>query len=275
MSPAGGIPSGWSRAVGLRSKPSDVVAEVTSRVKGALAVRSSKIWSTTVEVPHRPPSYEAYLEFLQGVAAFGPGTYPEAERHFRRALRLDPGYVDAAAVVRQRVGSATRADSPRPTRSSGSCEEPTAYSQATPAEQAAVRYGRAELDGNLRGALAAASDWARLVPFSGELLHAGSQRNETSTTLARPSSRCHGFVSRTCPATVGPGASWFLDTRASVHHELGEYDKELEVARLGQQHYPGVAAFFAAEIRASRGFRTRRRGRRDRRARRTGRGELE
>jgi tetratricopeptide (TPR) repeat protein len=36
-----------------------------------------------------------------------------------------------------------------------------------------------------------------------------------------------------------------------VHHELGEYDKELEVARLGQQHYRGVAAFFAAEIRAS------------------------
>jgi tetratricopeptide (TPR) repeat protein len=52
------------------------------------------------------------------------------------------------------------------------------------------------------------------------------------------------------PIEMGPGASWYLDTRASVHHELGEYDKELEVARLGQQHYRGVAAFFAAEIRA-------------------------
>jgi tetratricopeptide (TPR) repeat protein len=51
------------------------------------------------------------------------------------------------------------------------------------------------------------------------------------------------------PYQQGSGASWHLSTLALIHHEVGEYGKELDAARLGQQHYPGVTAFFAAEIR--------------------------
>ena len=197
---AGGGTVGLEPAVGLRSKPSDVVAEVTSRVKGALAVRSSKIWSTTVEVA-RPPSYEAYLEFLQGVAVHGAGTYPQAERHFRRALELDPGYVEPRAwlvnalAVQGKFAEADEALRP--------VEEPTAFGEATPAEQAAIRYLRAEFDGNLRGALAAAIRLGASRAVSRELLHAGSRGIAHQPPSRGASSHCHEFASRTRPRRAG------------------------------------------------------------------------
>ena len=129
-------------------------------------------------------------------------------------------------------------------------EEPTAYSQATPAEQAAVRLARARLDGNLRGAVAAASDGARLGPSPASFYMLGLRERDFHHPRAAIEALSRIRV-EDMPYEMGPGASWYLDTRASVHHELGEYDKELDVARLGQQHYRGVAAFFAAEMRAN------------------------
>jgi tetratricopeptide (TPR) repeat protein len=241
--PGGGI-AGLEPTVGLRSKPSDVVAEVTSRVKGALAVRSSKIWSTTVEMA-RPPSYEAYLEFLQGVAAHGPGTYPQAERHFRRALELDPGYVEPrgwlvnALATQGKFAEADEALRP--------VEEPTAFGEATPAEQAAIRYVRAELDGNLRGGLAAASDWARLAPFLESFYALGRAESRFNHPRAALESLSRIRV-EDAPAASGPNAYSFLSLRTAQYHQLGEYAKQLEDARLGQKSYPTAPAFFYAEV---------------------------
>ena len=199
-------------------------------------------------MPYRAPSYEAYLELTRAVAAFGPASYPDAERHLRRSLLLDPGYMFAAhwlwALLDNHGRFAEADDVLR------SCEESTAYSQATPVDQAVVRLARARLDGNLRGAVAAASDGARLGPSPASFYMLGLRERDFHHPRAAIEALSRIRV-EDMPYEMGPGAWWYLDTRASVHHELGEYDKELEVARLGQQHYRGVAAFFAAEIRAS------------------------
>jgi tetratricopeptide (TPR) repeat protein/TolB-like protein len=245
---AGGGTVGLEPIVGLRSKPSEVVREVTSRIKGALAVRSSKIWSTTVEVA-RPPSYEAYLEFLQGVAVHGAGTYPKAERHFRRALELDPGYIEPRVWLVNAVGIQGRmAEADEVLRP---VEEPTAFGQATPGEQAAIRYARAELDGNLRGALAAASDWARLVPFIESFFGLGRAESRINHPRAALASLSRIRV-EDAPAASGPNAFTLLSLRTALHHQVGEYDKQLEDARLGQKSYPTApaSAFFSAEISA-------------------------
>ena len=245
---AGGGTVGLEPTVGLRSKPSDVVAEVTSRVKGALAVRSSKIWSTTVEMA-RPPSYEAYLEFLQGVAVHGPGTYPEAERHFRRALELDRGYVEPMGwLVNALTNQGKFAEADEALRSA---EEPTAFGEATPAEQAPIRYLRAELDGNLRGGLAAASDWARLVPFSESFFMLGRAESRNNHPRAALESLSRIRV-EDAPAASGPNAYSFLSLRAAQYHQVGAYDKQLEDARLGQKSYPTApaSAFFYTEVAA-------------------------
>ncbi len=235
-------------SVGPRSKPGDVVVDVTSRVMGALANRWSKFWvNYGARAAYRPPSYDAYLEFTQAVAAFGPLTYPEAERRLKRSLQLDPGYTGARLWLWALLSNQNRfAEADETVRV---LEEPTAYSQATPAEQATVRYGRAVLDGNLRGALAAASDWARIGPSPASFFIRGQTERRVHHPRAAVEALSRIRV-EDMPNDLGPGSFWHLDSRAQMHHELGEYDKELEAARLGQQHYPGVAAFFAAEIRA-------------------------
>jgi TolB-like protein len=235
-------------SVGPRSTPSDVTADLTLRVMGALAARQNKPFSGyRSSVPYRAPSYEAYLELTQAVAAFGPASYPDAERHLRRSLLLDPGYMTPRLWLWGLLNNQSRfAEADDVLRS---CEEPTAYSQATPAEQAMVRLARARLDGNLRGAVAAASDGARLAPSPASFYMLGLRERDFHRPRAAIESLSRIRV-EDMPYETGPGAYWYLDTRASVHHELGEYDMELEVARLGQQHYAGVAAFFAAEIRA-------------------------
>jgi tetratricopeptide (TPR) repeat protein len=217
---------------------------VTSRVKGALALRSSKVWGRTVEVS-RPPSYEAYLEFLQGAAAHGPGTYPEAERHFRRALELDPGYAESRGwLVNALTSQGKYAEADEVLRPA---EEPTAFGEATPAEQAAIRYVRAELDGNLRGGLAAASDWARLVPFLESFFMLGRAESRNNHPRAALESLSRIRVEN-APAASGPNAYSFLNLRAAQYHQVGEYDRQLEDARLGQKSYPTTPAFFFAEV---------------------------
>ncbi len=235
-------------SVGPRSTPSAVTDDLTMRVTGAFAARSSKLFAGyRSSAPYRAPSYEAYLELTQGVAAFGPASYPDAERHLRRSLLLDPGYMTPRLWLWALFNNQGRfADADGVLRS---CEEPSAYSQATPAEQAAVRLARARLDGNLRGAVAAASEGTRLGPSPASYYLLGLRERDFHHSRAAIEALSRIRV-EDMPNEMGPGASWYLDTRASVHHELGEYDKELEVARLGQRHYPGVAAFFAAEIRA-------------------------
>ena len=213
---------------------------MTSRVKGALAVRSSKPWSTTVEVA-RPPSYEAYLEFLQGVAVHGMGTYQQAERHFRRALELDPGYVEPRGWLLNALtnqGKPAEADEVlRP------AEEPTAFGEATPAEQAAIRYIRAELDGNLRGGLAAASDYARLAPFLESFFGLGRAESRNNHPRAALASLSRIRV-EDAPAASGPNAFSFLSLRAAQYHQVGEDHKQLEDARLGQKHTQAPASAF-------------------------------
>jgi hypothetical protein len=234
-------------SVGPRSTPSDVTADLTLRVMGALAARQNKPFSGyRSSVPYRAPSYEAYLELTQAVAAFGPASYPDAERHLRRSLLLDPGYMTPRLWLWGLLNNQSRfAEADDVLRS---CEEPTAYSQATPAEQAVVRLGRASLDGNLRGAAAAASDWARFGPSMSSFYILGLRERDVHHLRAAVDSLSRIRV-EDMPYQEGPGASWHLSTLASIHHELGEYAKELERARLGQQHYPGVTAFFAAEVR--------------------------
>jgi tetratricopeptide (TPR) repeat protein/TolB-like protein len=243
---AAGGTVGLEPVVGLRSNPSDVVLGVTSRVKGALAVRLSKLWSTTAEA-HRPPSYEAYLEFLQGVAVHGLGTYPEAERHFRRALELDPGYAEPRGwLVNALANQSKLAEADEVLRLA---EEPTAFGQATPAEQAALRYLRAELDGNLRAGLTAAIDWERLVPFLESFYMLGRAESRINNPRAALQSLSRIRV-EDAPAANGPNAFSFLGLRAALYHQVGEYAKQLEDARLGQKSYPTApaSAFFYPEV---------------------------
>jgi hypothetical protein len=109
-----------------------------------------------------------------------------------------------------------------------------------------IRHARAIIDGNLPGARATAAEAARVSPTWVNLYQLGLYERAThhSRAAAEVFSRIRIADS---PAELGPFSSWHLRIRAAVHHELGEYDTELELALLGQKSYPAEGSFFSQE----------------------------
>jgi serine/threonine protein kinase/tetratricopeptide (TPR) repeat protein/TolB-like protein len=226
--------------VGPRSTPAKVIGDLTSRVMGALAVRLDRVW--TVE-SYRPPSYEAYLEYLRALAAFGQN-YPEAERHLRRSFELDATFYRARMYLWALYANQGRlAEAEAVTRAN---EEPLTFSQLTPAEQASTRFGRARLDGNLRAELAATAEWARLAPGIESYYMLGTAYAKVHQPRAALDALSRIAVDEQL-GHLGPGGTWHYNLRLSVLHELGEYTKQLEAARLGQKVYPADGAFLSQE----------------------------
>ena len=230
--------------VGPRSRSNEVLASLANVVAGAVATRLNSV--ATFGGGYRPPAYDAYLEWAQGMGAWGVNS-GEAERRLRATLALDPGFYLARvnlAVLLNGLGRSADGDGIlRP------IEEPAAYSGATPLDQCWIRLARAALNGNLVAARAATTELVRLAPSPlTRYSHAVVERG-----LHHPRAALAALAQirvEDSPGEAGPGNTWFLRDRATVHHELGEYNEELADARLGQQHYPGDAVFFIREIAA-------------------------
>jgi hypothetical protein len=153
----GAVVVGLEPALGRRSQPGDVVAEVTALVMGAVAFRDRSGAADRMGEVARPPAYDACLEMESAWRADGP----ESVRRLRRAIELDPGFAWARINLWSRPTTQSRLDEAdavlRP------LETPDAYSRATPLEQLYARYARALLDGNWNGQFSAMRDAARLA----------------------------------------------------------------------------------------------------------------
>ncbi len=240
----GGTVVALDPTIGPRSQSSELLTRLANTVTGAVATRLNSV--QVFGSGYRPPPYDAYLEWAQGMVAWGTNN-SEAERHLRAALQLDPnfilGRVNLVALLNgaNRVGEADALLRP--------AEESAAYSRATLVEQAWVRLGRAVINGDLVGARTASGDIARLAPSPLTIYSYGM----IERALHHPRAALAAFSTISVadsPAGGGPGVSYFLRDRAAVHHELGEYNQELADARLGQERYPAEGSFFAEEIAA-------------------------
>jgi tetratricopeptide (TPR) repeat protein len=222
-----------------------LLASLANVVTGAVASRlnSSPIFGSG----YRPPPYDAYLEWVQGMRAYGTNSAETAERHLRAAIQLDPDFCMAKVnlvALFNNLNRMSEADAML-----RSVEEPAAYSRATPLEQAWIRLVRAVVNGNLVGARAAGAEVVRVAPspmtfYSQAVVERGLHHPRAALALLAK------IKPEDSPGEAGPGASWFLSDRAAIHHELGEYSEELADAKLGQQYYPAEGAFFVEEIAA-------------------------
>jgi len=243
---SGAIAVALNPSAGPRSRPSDVVTDVARVVMGAIAVRQNR-WSEPGDgAAIRPPAYDAYVEWERGAASVDAA---EAERHWRRSLELDSTFVMprlSLAYWLQSGGQRRYREADDVLRS---LEEPALYGQETAYEQALVRQARGMLDGNWVAQSEAARDAARLVaaPWSLYRLADVERRNRRPHAALDALSRIGPEDS---PAEAGPFASRYLNLRGLLYHELGQYERDLEAARLGQQHYPADGWFFTREIAA-------------------------
>lgn len=189
----------------------------------------------------KPPSWEAYLEYVRGSDLFGYGDFDGAAEHLLKSYRL--GY-DKAAVF----GAAALAWGGNPTAADSLASTMLARDTLGDYERAFARWLQANLHGHRPEAYRAARDYERAGAGASPsaILTAGME----ALAMNRPREAIRHFE------RVDVGHGWlrhYTDLWASwagAYHMMGNHHDELSVALDGRGRFPESLAMIGAEIRA-------------------------
>jgi tetratricopeptide (TPR) repeat protein/predicted Ser/Thr protein kinase len=234
----------------LKGSPDDkmaLITELRQRIMGALA---SHFAGTTMsrygQSGRRPPIYDAYQEFLQGLDLFGVD-YDEAVRHFSRAVELDPEYVVPKIYIATAYGNR------------GQYEEADAIlrsvrqsrAELSPIDRLIFDWYEADLQGQNEKALRLIREAEKMVPnfytvkyLVGLYAKIINHPRETVEVYAWMDSQDPNIQ------FTRPAGAWWFRCLAEAHHMLGEYKKELKVAKKAKKYFPNNMDFSAVETRA-------------------------
>ncbi|MGB7295867.1 MAG: protein kinase [Candidatus Aminicenantales bacterium] len=234
----------------LKGRPDDkmgLVMELRQRVMGALASHfDDPTINAYSQSTIRPPIYDAYREFLQGLDLFGVD-YEEAVRHFQRAVELDPEYHVPKiwiAVAYWNRGQYEKADS-----IFRSIQDSRA--ELSPIDRLTVDRYEALLQGHNEKALQLSREAEKLLPnFYLNKFLVGLYASNINHP--REAVETYAWMDSQDPKLIftRPSNSWWFGVLAEAHHMLGEYKKELDVAKQGRKYYPKDLRFPAIEARA-------------------------
>jgi serine/threonine protein kinase/tetratricopeptide (TPR) repeat protein len=227
-----------------RDRPLEALDPIRQRVTGALAVLLDERLNTWAVTASHPPIYEAYQEFLLGMAAFGTD-FPTAIAHFARASALDPTHWQAYLWEGQAHANRrdyTAADS--------------VFGLLLPRRSQLAPYDQANLDyfhlGFVRGDWLASYDGARrMVELAPAAPHALFALGSTAALL----NRCAEAIDALERIDTGRGwgRSWSARVLRLVPrclHGMGEHPRELQAARQLRDSDPSVGWTRLAEVRA-------------------------
>lgn len=190
----------------------------------------------------RTPSWEAYLEYLQGSELFGQFRFAGGYEHLRRAYELDPGFAKAgvfAAIALAELGEPAAADSLASTVMA-SARPLTDYERTFGEWFLAALHGRRgdAYRAAMEGTLASSSPVIAYIAAR-EALYLRRPR-EAATLLER----------------VEYGQGWWrnrsdvAEVRGGTYHVLGEHRAELTAALAGREVFPTALEPLRAEVRA-------------------------
>jgi tetratricopeptide (TPR) repeat protein len=235
----------------LKGSPDDkmgLVTELRHRIMGAIAMHFTGVLTLSeyARKTRQPAVYEAYQEFLQGLDFWGVD-YEQAARHLARAVELDPKFV--APKIWLAISFADR----------GRHEEADAHLRSIlPFRDELSSYENRQLDwfdavlkGQPENAYRSIREAEKLAPniFTAKFL-VGAY----AIRINRPREAVdvYAWMYSQDPKTtfVIPATAWMIERLTEAHHMLGEYRKELKVARLGRQYFPKNLNFPASEARA-------------------------
>jgi DNA-binding SARP family transcriptional activator/tetratricopeptide (TPR) repeat protein/TolB-like protein len=227
----------------LRVPADSATAGVELLRQQVAAVLASRFdWSQELrEITTRsePPSYDAYLAYVEGIQLFGLQIERAVER-FDRAWALDSTFYSArlfSILGNTQLRNLPRADS----MLRGLLSHREALS---PFERAFLDRSRSDLAGDRAGALRAARRMTDLTPGSQFILgHAAqavwSNRPREATEVLRRLDPKFGLI-------PGHAAEEFM---TAARHMLGEHRQELRGARQSRLQQPGLLTFWW-EVRA-------------------------
>jgi tetratricopeptide (TPR) repeat protein len=239
----GGLLHAVASDTGTHSLPADGLQLIAQRVAGAVAIHFDDFFGGLHAVSH-VPTLDAYREYRAGLEIFW-SDYDRAMAHLERALAKDPAFLHGQLIMF--FAHANLGESEKSELILERME--AAWDRLTPAERLLVEFLRAQREGRRAQALRLLYDLETLVPSS---LFVNSNLVSLSVLENRPHAavvaydRRH-FVGRTLRHSIDSLRQDFL---MEALHMLGDYDRELEQAKLAQQYAPGDLRQLEAEARA-------------------------
>ena len=194
--------------------------------------------------PARIPSWQAYLEFLQGSEAFGALRFEHAARRLRRAYELDPSFLKAglfAAIALAYAGDPVAADK-LATEAMAAVAFPSEY------ERCFGEWFLASLHGRRAEAYRAAMETIQLTRHQ-VLVSIAAWEAANMNRHAESVRLQSGFVLK---EMRGWWRNWpeGLDRVPGSLHVLGNHPEELAAALAAREHRPEALEAIRAEIRA-------------------------
>ena len=206
------------------AKPMVGATRLRARVAGALAALTDRAYASVASPSSPAPTFEAYAEYMSGLALFQQFKGREARDHFAAAARIDPTFVAPL------VWSALSFDNDGNARARDSLVQLLADRRDRgPLEGYALDYFRAEQHKDRASMLIAARGAAQLTPGSNWSHYAGSLA--LSQNRLREASRWF--------AQIDPERGWvqnwapFWESSMTTAHLLGDFDAEADLARRG------------------------------------------
>ena len=215
---------------GPAASPIVAIDAVRTRVMGLLSSTFDSRLAGSLEIPQRPPTFEAYLDFSQGMEDYLASKFHPAADRFHHAFEQDTSFVTAllmASIARSNEANYAAADSMLdlvgPNRS-----------RLTPIDREWYDYRRHVVNGERAAALASIRRIAAASPgtkatynFAVEAMQNGSLAEAKTAILS-------------LSPDVGPMRGWapYWDVRTRIRHLLGEHRAELHDAEAARQRFP-------------------------------------
>ncbi len=213
--------------LGSREHADALVGEARSRIMSAMAAGADP---AAPSLGSRPPRYDSYRRFDEGLRLYAASRYSEALPEFQGAVALDSTFVQAIlyeALDASNLGDFAREDSLLQ-RVAGHREDLTPY------ETAWVDYRRALVAGDPGEALRSIRRAAAEAPYS--------KASYNHAVVAMEQGRYQEALQalKVLDADRGPmrGVVAYLPTLAAVEHLRGDHRAELRAAREARTRYP-------------------------------------
>ena len=227
---------------GPAASPIIAIDAVRTRLMGLLSSTFDSRLAGSFEIPQRPPTFEAYLDFSQAMEDYLASRFHPAADRFYQAFEQDTSFVTAllmASIARSNEANYAAADSLLdllgPNRS-----------RLTPVDRDWYDYRRHLVSGERAAALASIRRIAAASPgtkatynFAVEAMQNGALTDAKAAILSLSPDH-------------GPMRGWapYWDVRTRIRHLLGEHRAELRDAEAARQRFPTRLYVMSGLVRA-------------------------
>jgi tetratricopeptide (TPR) repeat protein len=227
---------------GPAEDPTKPIEYLRQKVMGALASVFDLKLKASIDLSIHPPTYEAYLQYLEGLKSFLSRDYKKAIGFFTRANVLDSSFYLPllwASGAHSNLGEYSEAEA--------LCREIEKFrEELAPPDRLNLDFHEAGLKGDIHVQYLVSSERARLFPSNvTNYLH-----GQDSMNINRPREAIEALRKYDFQRESFKGWTNYWGVLTYSYHMLGNHKQELKEARRGRKQYPEFLSTLWYEVRA-------------------------